>query len=77
MYHGTRADFTDFAPVREGNVTTMFGDSEKVTRHGIFFADDPGFAATFATQAGEGAPPGNARLPGHPQPDGVGRRFQR
>ncbi len=54
VYHGTRASFDSFAPVREGNVTTMFGDEETVTRHGIFFAESSEFADTFAKQAGEG-----------------------
>jgi hypothetical protein len=54
VYHGTRASFDSFAPVREGNVTTMFGDEETVTRRGIFFAESSEFADTFAKQAGEG-----------------------
>ena len=54
VYHGTRANFDSFAPVREGNVTTMFGDEETVTRHGIFFAESSEFADTFAKQAGGG-----------------------
>lgn len=58
VYHGTRTTFDSFAPVREGNVTTMFGDEEKVVRHGIFFAESPEFADTFAKQAG----PGNANV---------------
>lgn len=54
VYHGTRKNFDTFAPVREGNVTTMFGEEVAVVRHGIFFAENPEFAATFANQTGEG-----------------------
>lgn len=56
VYHGTRKDFASFAPVREGNVVTMFGDEDTVVRRGIFFAENPEFAATFAAQSGEGSP---------------------
>ncbi|MDO5504807.1 MAG: JAB domain-containing protein [Pseudoxanthomonas suwonensis] len=55
VYHGTRADFDSFLPVREGNFEGMWGE-EVVERHGIFFAESAEFAASFARQRGEGSP---------------------
>lgn len=56
VYHGRQSDFDAFDPQAMGTTSTTFG-SEKTQRHGQFFAEDPDFAASFATQGGrsEGA----------------------
>lgn len=55
VYHGTKADFSSFAPVRTGNVTDLFGEEVTTTRHGMFFTPSIPFAESFATQRGSGS----------------------
>lgn len=65
VYHGTPADISEFNPVGMGKVSHTFGDYE-TTRHGMFFAEDPEFASSFA-QANTGGykRPGANVLPVH------------
>lgn len=50
VYHGTQTDFDSFAATRTGTTSSTFGGDQEVTRNGIFFAENPEFATTFATQ---------------------------
>ena len=64
LYHGTRRTFGAFLPVRSGAVSLGFGDVE-VERHGIFFAEDPGFSSEFAAAGAKGGLDGGQILPVH------------
>ena len=50
VYHGSPGDIGNaFEPGHQGTTSTTFGQV-KVARHGFYFAEDPEFASSFATQ---------------------------
>jgi hypothetical protein len=52
VYHGTQAEFTEFAKTNQGT-TTFMGIPVSVFRRGNFFAEDRSFAEGFANQGGK------------------------